>query len=227
MSKQFAPTVSLNWASYFSNLYENKFPSMKSSFSRTQDSFKKFDSKFPTRILLIIIGIIIIVGTVVIAKTSRATQTDTNSQPSAPAILASMNINREFDFPIKDANGKEISKIKYLVQSAALQDEILVKGERARAVQGRTFLIVNLLITNSYKQGIQINSRDYIRLVVDGKKDELMAADIHNDPVEVQAISTKLTRLGFPINSNYKTLEIQVGEINGAKQTIKLDLSKN
>jgi hypothetical protein len=72
-------------------------------------------------------------------------------------------------------------------------------------------------------KGIEINSRDYVRLIVDGNTKEMLAPEIHNDPVEAQAISTKYTRVGFPINTSDKNLVLQVGEINGPKQTIKLE----
>lgn len=187
------------------------------------------NNKFVRPAIFIVIALVICSGIALLVKNSQGTSaiaTTSQDKPAAPTAKAFLNISKEFSFPIKDANGKVLSQIKYGVQSAALQDEILVKGERARAVEGRTFLILNLKITNTYKQGIQINSKDYVRLIVDGKKTELIAADIHNDPVEVQAISTKITRLGFPINENYKSLELQVGEISGAKSPIKLDFSK-
>ena len=180
------------------------------------------------KVIAIVLGVIIFVGILFVFK--NATNTNTNSassqKPSAPIVKAKQGINKEFNFPIKDVDGKEISKIKYFISSASLQDEILVKGERARAVKGRTFLILDLKITNPYKQGVQINSRDYVRLVVNNKLSELIAADIHNDPVEVQAIATKSTRIGFPINEADHNLDIQVGEINGSKTTVKLTVNK-
>lgn len=136
---------------------------------------------------------------------------------------AAQNINRTFEFPLKDQSGKEVSKLKYEVQTAELRDEIVVKGERATAIKGRTFLTVNLKITNSFDKNIQINVKDYIRLIVNNSNDKL-APDIHNDPVDVQAISTKLTRVGFPINDTDEIMTLQVGEITGTKQLIKLNL---
>lgn len=132
-------------------------------------------------------------------------------------------LNRSFEFPLKDQSGKEVSKLKYELQGAELRDEIVVKGEKATAVKGRTFLIVNIKITNNYDKNIQVNVKDYIRLIINNSNDKL-AADIHNDPVDVQAISTKITRVGFPISDTDKNLTIQIGEIQGSKQSITLDL---
>lgn len=177
------------------------------------------------------IVVIAVVGLIGIFAVNNAMQ----SNASAPSVLsankkvdiekpvAQQTLNRSFSFPLRDAAGKEVSQLKYEIQNAELRDEIVVKGQRATAVQGRTFLILNLKITNNYDKSIQLNSKDYVRLIV-GSSPEQLAADIHNDPVDVQAISTKYTRLGFPINDDEKSLTIQVGEITGKKELIKLDL---
>lgn len=202
------------------------------TFTRAQDFGRKsFFARSPKlklplspKVLLVVLGIIVFAGVVLLFKSnSNSSAVSSNSsKPAAPVAKQTQEINKEYSFPIKDDSGKELSRIKYVVQTAELQDEILVKGQRAQAVQGRTFLIIDLKISNSFDKGIQINSRDYIRLIINGNKNELIAADIHNDPVEVQAISTKLTRIGFPINDTDKNLELQVGEINGKKESIKL-----
>lgn len=152
-----------------------------------------------------------------VSKGSRA------QKESVPQAKARQNLNREFSFAIKDDKDKEIGKIKYIVQSAELADEIIVKGEKARAVVGKTFLILSIKIVNDLKQGVSINTRDFIRLSVNGGR-ELLAPNIHNDPVAAQAISTTYTRLGFTINESDKNLELHIGEIAGPKQTIQLNL---
>lgn len=144
-----------------------------------------------------------------------------NLEVKAP--LEKITLNKNFDFPLKDSNGKEIGKFAYTLETAELTDEIILQGSRATAVKGREFLIINLKLVNSLDKGIEINSRDYVRLIVDGNTKEMLAPEIHNDPVEAQAISTKYTRVGFPINTSDKNLVLQVGEINGPKQTIKLE----
>ena len=126
-------------------------------------------------------------------------------------------INREFEFPLKNSKGNEVSKIKYTVESVELRKEILLKGKKASAVSGRIFFIANIKIANSFDKTIEINSKDYLRLVVGNNEGELLAADIHNDPVRVQAISTKYTRLGFPVNDSDKDFKLRIGEIGGEK----------
>ena len=133
-----------------------------------------------------------------------------------------MEVNQEFNFPLKNDKGDEISNIKFAIERAELRDEIIVKGKRATSVKGRTFLIINLKIVNDFKQSIEIKTRDYIRLAVNGNEKEWLAPDIHNDPVEIQPISTKYTRVGFPINDTDRKLKLQIGEVNGEKKIIDL-----
>ncbi len=216
-------TRALSFSALLFSFAENKF-SQANNFKSVLSKKSNFKLPISPKILLVLVGVIVISAVIILFKNTQTTTASVanSDKPSAPAIISKQVLNKEFSFPIKDANNKELSKIKYLIQSASLQDEILVKGQRARAIQGRTFLILDLKITNTYNQGIQINSRDYVRLSVNGNSEELVAADIHNDPVEVQAISTKQTRIGFPINETDEKLELKVGEINGKKETVKI-----
>lgn len=216
-------TRALQFPTLFSSLSETKFPQAR-NFRSAFSSKPNFKIPFSPKYLLPVLGLIIIGGVVLLVKNTQTTSAKPSNteKPAAPVIKDKQTLNKEFSFPIKDDKNKELSKIKYLIQSASLQDEILVKGQRARAIQGRTFLILDLKITNTYNQGIQINSRDYVRLSIKGASEELVAADIHNDPVEVQAISTKQTRIGFPINETDKEFELKIGEINGKKESVKI-----
>lgn len=137
---------------------------------------------------------------------------------------ASQVINREFLFPLRDGGGENLSEIKFFIEKAELRDEIVVKGKRATSIKGRVFLIITAKITNQYRQAITMNTKDYVRLSVNGNEEEWLAPDIHNDPVEIQAISTKYIRIGFPINEKDRNLILRVGEINGEKVRIPMEL---
>lgn len=207
-----------------SSPYQTSYTNNASGTKKTKKFFKN-NKYLPFIVVIILVSVI---GTFAIRNTMQ-------SNTSTPAILGSsgkaeiagpiaeQKLNKTFNFPLRDAQGKKVSDLKYEVQSAELRKEILVKGQKATAVEGRSFLILNLKITNTFDKSIQLNSKDYIRLST-GSSSEKLAADIHNDPVDVQAISTKYTRLGFPINENESSLALQVGEISGPKETIKLDL---
>ena len=186
-----------------------------------------FERFYKSKIFLIVgLTVIAIVAVLILVKgkpTQKQTSALYNDQRiQAPLSKATQKINKTFPFPLKDGKGVEINKIQYTIESAELQDEIIVKGQRASAVKGRTFLIINLKIRNNIDKAFEINTRDYIRLTI-GDKNEQFAADIHNDPVAVQAISTKSTRLGFPINDTDKKLKLLVGEIDGEKKTVNIN----
>lgn len=182
---------------------------------------QKKNRKFiiPLALLVIVIGgIAVYVGrTLHSASSMQSTDKITIKGP-----IAQQDINREFSFPIMGSDGKEVTKLKYTIEKAELRDEIIVKGTRATTVEGRVFLIVTLRITNDFDKAINVNSRDYLRLSVNGNETELLAADVHNDPVNVQAISAKSTRVGFPINTSDTNLVLKVGEIKGDKESITL-----
>lgn len=149
-------------------------------------------------------------------------KTSDASKISLPEAKAKVDINKTFTFPLNDQTGKEISRIEYSIIDAQLQDQIVSKGKNYTTVKGRTILVLNLKIKNQHNKSIEINSKDYIRLSVNGSA-ELLAADIHNDPVTVQATSTKYTRLGFPIYDKDRNLVVQVGEIGADKEEVAIN----
>lgn len=132
-------------------------------------------------------------------------------------------INKTFSFPLLDQNGKEVSRFTYTVDNVELRDQIIVKGQQASAIKGKRFFVINIKLTNNFDKTINVNARDYIRVIVSGSSEKL-APDMHSDPVEVQPISTKLTRLGMTINENDTKIVLQVGEINGKKESIPVNL---
>jgi hypothetical protein len=175
----------------------------------------------------IIVFVVLVLGFLALRKSGASPKitggSTSSEQVSVQKARASQTLNKTFKFPLKDDSGKEVSTVTYTIQNIELRDQIIVKGETATAVKGRTFAILNLKLTNNYTKSIQINARDYVRLILNGSSEKL-AADIHNDPVEVQAISTKYTRIGFPIDSDQRKFILQIGEIQGKKQDVKISL---
>ena len=196
----------------------------------TKINFKKTNFKdyiYKYRKLLIIVAILVLfLFTVkkIASKKPNPVTSNGDSRVTVQGAKASFDINKEFLFPLKDDKGKDLTQIKYLIEKAELRNEIIVKGQRAVAVKGKSFLILSLKVTNTYDRAIQINTRDYLRLSINGNKNELLAANIHNDPVSIQAISTQPVRLGFAINDTDIKLTLLVGEIKGEKQEIELNL---
>ncbi len=195
-------------------------------------SLHKFDYKKITRQKFFFPGLIaalLILGALFFAVANSNKETiavgDNSTKVTIAKPEATQNLNKTYEFSLKDTNGKEVSKLKFVLENAEIRDEVIVKGKRAISVEGRTFLILNAKITNSYNKTIAVNARDYVRLTVNNSSEKI-AADIHNDPVEILADSTKPTRLGFPINDSDKNLTLLVGELTGKKETIKLNLTK-
>lgn len=179
---------------------------------------------------LIILGAIIL-GVIILSFLFRSSTGSSNFSNSPgsdqqfvlPPPKATKQINQEFSFPLKSQTGEVVSSIKYAIDNVELRNQIVVKGKKATAVKGRTFLIINIKIVNDFEKAIEINTKDYVRLLVNGNEAELLAPDIHNDPVTIQAISTKYSRIGFPINDTDTNLKLRVGEINGEKQTLDIN----
>jgi len=188
----------------------------------------KHNKKFLRYLLLAVILIAVVFGIKIVGDVVSGQNSSTQTLGKSDRItiappISTKNINKDFKFSLRDDKGKEISTFTYAVESVELRKEIMVKGQRATAIKGRVFLIINLKLVNTIKQGINVNARDYLRLSVNGNTNELLAPEIHNDPVEVQAISTKYTRVGYAVNEDDRNYILRVGEIDEKKETIKFN----
>lgn len=219
---------------------EKKKPFFLKASSQLAGISRVFRGKFPRRNLLgrpqtkrfffLLLGIVVVVLITTIFLSVRTKDTHTQARQVAGAEqialdkpLAQEALNKNFSFPLRDDKGKLLGNISYEIQNVELRNQIIINGQRATSIAGREFLILNLKLTNNYEKEISINARDYVRLLRNGTTEKL-APDIHNDPVNVQAISTKYTRLGFPISTTDKNLKLEIGEISGTKQMIPLTI---
>jgi len=182
-------------------------------------------------ILRVIVPIVIFVVIILVIFAVFGGKHDSNvagvssTSSNVDSDVKTTQINKTFQFPLKDDKGVAQGKFTYEITSAELRHHIVVKGQNATSVSGRVFLIVNLKIVNTLSQGLKINSRDYIRVSVNGNDKEWFAPDIHNDPVDAQAISTTDTRVGMAINESDKNIRLQIGEISGKKQIIPVSFN--
>ena len=123
---------------------------------------------------------------------------------------------------IKIPTGKnEEDFITYTIVDAELKDQIVLQGQTASAVEGKQFLVLNIKLSNNLEKKVVLNTRDNIRLSVNGSSDRL-APNIHNDPVEVQPISDQITRLGFSVFKTDTDYKLYLGEISEEKIEIPL-----
>ena len=179
------------------------------------------NTKFKKRSLsLIVLGALLIVGFLGIRALVQSSDNSSKEVVLRDAI-SKKDINKDFSFAIKDDAGKEVTKLGYKIENAELRDQILIKGKSASAVTGKKFLILNVKLNNTFNRSIELTAKDYVRLTVNNNP-ELIAPDIHNDPVIIQPISTQVTRIGFAIKDDDKDLVIKAGEINGPKTDIEI-----
>lgn len=191
-------------------------------------SLPNFASRFwpPRKPVVIIALVIFVLGTILVAKNTLFAGSNNADKITVKGARFTQTLNREFAFPIKDDKGQELTKTKFLLETVEIRDELIVKGQRASSVGGRTFLVLTIKVTNEYDKAIEINVRDFVRLAVGGNDKDWLAADIHNDPVNVRGQSTKITRIAYAVNETDKKFNLRVGELNGEKQTIELNLGK-
>ncbi len=191
----------------------------------TVSNLNNFQQGKIKKYLLVGIGVLVIIFVIwgLVSMMSKGSVQGAATKADIAPPIKTVELNKEFNFSLKDEKNAEIGKIKYIIENAELRDQIVVQGKRATAIEGRQFLVLNLKIVNDNNKTIGMQTRDYLRLSVNGNENELLAPDIHNDPVVVQAISTKYTRIGFPINESDKNLKLKVGEIKGDKQTLDLN----
>jgi len=135
----------------------------------------------------------------------------------AGAAVTHQDLDTSIDIPIDKK-----SSIKFQLTGADLQNQIILKGQKARAVEGKQFLILTVKLSNSQESRVKINSRDYVRLKA-ADSDDRLAPNIHNDPIEVQPISDQFTRLGFSVDSSEKHFTLFVGQISEDKTQVDLN----
>lgn len=180
------------------------------------------------RFLLPIIFFSLIAFLIVEGITSKPSNVSTKSQAdqrvNVDAPLLTKSIKKSFTFSLQDQTGQDMGKFTYSIDSVELRDQIIIKNQEATAIQGKRFLVININLTNPGDNQISINARDYLRVMVDNSP-EKFAPDLHSDPVDVQAISTKSTRLGLTIDDSVKNITLQVGEIAGKKENISFSLN--
>ena len=101
-----------------------------------------------------------------------------------------------------------------------MANSLLVQGKRAKTREGKTFLIINMEVENTYSVPLYSFPVDIVRLVrEDGKR---IAPSVHQGTVEVRPISTKKSNVGFVVDPNDKDFKLEVGEVSGEKEILEI-----
>ena len=186
----------------------------------SHSKFKSFftKKKIGTYAFILIILIIVVGGLRIALRQGSVNGASTSAQSDDTKTTS---INRDFSIIGYDEEKKKSDNVKYTLTDAQLTREIIIKGQKAKAVAGRAFLIINLKLVNDFNHSLFLNTRNYVRVQPKGGSDKL-APEIHNDTVEVQPLSTKLTRIGLPVNDTDHEFSLFIGELDGEKQEIPI-----
>lgn len=198
---------------------KNPVGNIKNMFQKFSGNNKKFIKFVPLFIVAIVV--VFAVGTFLRNNNQTVLGSNDSDVLKIDDSTAEVALNKSLSFPVMDDQGEEVGRVEYTLEKAELRDQLIIKGQQARAIEGRDFLIIHIKLRNDTNSAISVNTRDFIRLKMKGT-DEQFAPTIHNDPVEVQAISSLTTRLGFSISEEDEDLTVLFGEIKGDKETVKL-----
>lgn len=171
---------------------------------------------------IVLLGVIILTTRFIQSTFAGQQNSTTDGRIELKEARGKMILDKNYEFPILDDKGKEVTKLKFLLNTAELRDEIILKGEKVTLLKGSTYLVVTIKLTNKSDKFINMKVRNYVRLGLNNNNEDWAAADVYNDPVEVQPFSTKQTRLAFPISENDTNWILKVGDLNGKKEDIPL-----
>ena len=123
-------------------------------------------------------------------------------------------LNKRFEVPIKDAEGKEVGSalvvnVTYLERTG----ELIFQGRRLLSKGGKDFIVINLEVENATDNRLTVRPVDFFRLIDESGKS--YAPDIQTDPVKVEPKSSKRTRTVYIVGDSQKILKFMIGEIKG------------
>lgn len=146
---------------------------------------------------------------------------DTASEKESGRVETELKKSEEvkLDKSYEFETGQKGADFKVHLLGAAKVNLVKTQGEPITANKGKEFLLLALEIDNKLKQKIIVDSQNFFRLKV-GEK--FFAPDFYNGEIEILPISTKGDQLGFVVDEKQKNFELQVGEIDGKKEIVKI-----
>lgn len=174
--------------------------------------FKKIFSN-PKRIIYIVIGLLAAFGFYTIFFSNKNEATEVKILPLKQSFIANA----------KTQDGKSTNgNLKIDVTGSYKAEDILIQGSRVIARNGKTFLVVNMEISNPYNQALYTHPVDSFRLIDgSGKK---FAPTAHQGNVEIRPQSTKTSNVGFIVPKDQKKFKVEVGELNSEKVILEFSL---
>ena len=131
-------------------------------------------------------------------------------------------INKELSVQARTRDKIRVSdaNLKVNLVNAEIANSLLIQGKRAKTREGKTFLIINMEVENTYAVPLYSFPVDLLRLV--REDDKRIAPSVHQGTVEVRPISTKKSNVGFVVDPNDKDFKLEVGEVSGEKEILEL-----
>lgn len=132
-----------------------------------------------------------------------------------------LSLGKKWDFPAANQAGTPgKTNITFSLVAAEKTNQIYVKNKPVRTTAENAFLIFSLELKNETGERVYFYSSDYLRLLSpEGKKFE---ADFKNPRLEIAPFSTKKDKLAFLVLANQNDFQIQIGEILGKPETVKI-----
>lgn len=185
------------------------------------ENFKKMIA-FPVRYWLLMV--IFIIAAVIILAVTKLPNYRANSNAVSNLIpQGSADINKQFNFPVRGADGKEIgSALPIKITSVERANKVILNGRVFNAKDGRNFLTMNMEIDNKTNNQLTVKPVDFVRL--EGSDGRYYAAEFLTAPIKVEPISVKRTRIVFMTDEGQKKLKFLVGEISGSKENLEITI---
>lgn len=133
-----------------------------------------------------------------------------------------ITLDKKFEFPGFNEAGKKKGTIELKIIEVEKTNQVIVQDKNYTAKNNKIFLIINLELKNETTKRLNIFPGDLIRLIVDDQEKKKFAPDLHNNYVLISPISTKIDRIGFVIDQNFKNLKLQVGELDEEKEILEI-----
>jgi len=171
-------------------------------------------------IIVVLISVVLVTGLSGKSNNSVVSGITSNTDYSPDKIAT---VNKTIEIPIREQDGEDTGqKLKITFSTIDKAKRILIKGQGATAREGKVFLILNMEIENDSTNQLTVRPVDFIRLIE--SDDRSFAPDVHNDDVEVEAISIKKTRVGYVVNEEVSIFSFAIGEISGDKDLIEVQI---
>ena len=164
--------------------------------------------------IALLVVIILIAGIIFIFGRERSSNTSENLGPS-------VQINKSYEVVARtEKKQRTTGRFKMAVTKARFANSVLVQGKRARPVQGKMFLIIDMEIENPHKVQLYAFPVDLFRFIrEDGQK---FAPSVHQGAVLVRPEATKKSNVAFVAEPGEKKFKIEVGEVGEAKEILEI-----